>query len=168
MPLYTNTTAGTVTYSSSAVNYQSILENDTDSVNNSNTVAAQSDFTIALGKNERIIGELGIWYFAHQNKDFRYQLVGPTGSIIRWDVDGRKVDGSAHIYVEESTTNTGVLDVATDGSANITGFLRYTLTIINSSTAGNFEYKWSANTVEDAVGNKCFLKAGSYLKYKKF
>tara|TARA_R100000700_G_scaffold10357_2_gene15027 strand:+ start:574 stop:1014 length:441 start_codon:yes stop_codon:yes gene_type:complete len=146
MPLYTNTTAGTVTYSSSAVNYQSILANDTDSVNNSNTVAAQSDFTIALGKNERIIGELGIWYFAHQNKDFRYQLVGPTGSIIRWDVDGRKVDGSA----------------------NITGFLRYTLTIINSSTAGNFEYKWSANTVEDAVGNKCFLKAGSYLKYKKF
>ena len=169
MPLYTNTTAGTVSYTSNDIGYQAILENDTaPHANNNNTIATQSDFTFPVGKHERFIGELGIWYFAHSDKDFKYKINVPTGGTLRWARFGLPVDDSTSNDIRQDTTTTGELAVTTSNNSAYAGFLKFNFTVVNSTTAGDFSFQWAPNTAADDTAEEVYLKSGSYLKYNRF
>ena len=169
MPLYTNTTKGTVAYTSNDVGYQAILQSDSAvHPNNNNTIAEQTEFRFPVAKHDRFIGELGIWYFAHSDKDFKYKISIPTGGKLRWARFGLPVDDTTSNDIRQDTTTTGELAITTSNNSAYTGFLKFNFTIINSTTAGNFTFEWAANTAADDTAEEVYLKEGSYLKYNRF
>ena len=168
MPFISNSTQGTVAYSTSEFPIKKILANDTDAhANNNNTLATQSDFTFAIGKYERIIGELNVWYFAHQDKDFKFKLLAPAGSTLRWIADGVGVDDSDLSEGEEVTATGTTTGIATSAAAGA-GYLSVKFVIINAGTQGDFNFQWAPNSAVDDAGDLTYLKAGSTLSYKKF
>ena len=168
MPFNQNTTQNTVVYQTSEMPFQAVLANDTAAhANNNNTLATQSDFTFAIGKYERIMGELNVWYFAHQDKDFKFKLLAPTGSTLRWIADGVGVDDSDLSEGEEVTATGTTTGLATSAAAGA-GYLSVKFVIINAGTQGNFNFQWEPNNQVDDAGDLTYLKAGSYLKYKRF
>ena len=176
MPFNQNTTQNTVVYQTSELPIKAVLANDTAAhANNNNTIATQSDFTFAVGKYERFIGELGVWYFAQQAKDFKYKINVPSGGTLNIARFGLPIDadsgGSGNEdknIVQAVTATTGEIAVATGDVGAGIGYLKFEFNIINAGTAGDFTFQWAPNTAVDNAGYLVYLRAGSYLKYKRF
>jgi hypothetical protein len=170
MPFNTNTTNNSVVYMTSEQPVQAMVANDTSAAaNNSNTVAVLNDFTFTVGKYERFAGEIQLWYFAHQDKDFRFQLLSPANSTLRWNGFIRKVDGAFAEEGQEVTNGTGsIIGVTTTNTNDSVGFLRLNFAIINGGTLGTFTFKWAANNAVNDTSELVYVKAGSLLKYKRF
>lgn len=72
MPFTTNSTQGTVQYTTGSFYDKSIIiANDTDSLS-SNTLATQAGFTIPLGGYERVMGKYVLWYDSDDTNELKF------------------------------------------------------------------------------------------------
>ena len=185
MPLYTNTALGTVSYQPKGIfNEGTILANDTaDFVHDSFTNI--SDFNIKLGTNERVTGNLILWYDSNNDSEFQFKFhnedsagTALAGSIFAYSVrhpDHNTTDADASpnnddspgrnqvIYSTDGTGGKITLDIAS-GNTDIR-FAEIFFNVLNStSTSSTFKFYGA----EDSDSSDCHLLAGTYNAYKKF
>lgn len=184
MTLYTNTTTGTVSYQPKGIfNEGAILANDTaDFVHDAFTNV--EDFNIKLGPNERVTGNLILWYDSNNDAEFKIKFTNEdsagtalAGSIFVY----RAVNQISPLSNDATTTPSGaniesLLLYNTDGDGGVivfdTGsnntdarFAEIYFNVLNStSTSSTFKFYGG----EIADSSDCHLLAGSYNAYKKF
>ena len=184
MPLTTNTAQGTVNYSPEGFfNRGFVLANDTaDFVHTALTNV--TDFDIAVGKYERVFGEMVLFYQSNTTSElkFKFKLADSSASAIAstmyydcrativQDTDADITVGGTAQSVEAVTVTSGdgegpVITVEGGGSETDGRFVRISFNVLgNAATNGTLQF-WAG---EIADGSNCHLLAGSYITYKKY
>ena len=181
MPFTSNSTYGTVAYTSTGwYDNGLILPNDTSDAGGT-TLATVSDLSIPMGAYERVIGEYKIWYDSDDTNKFKFRVASldSSAAAIATTIYTRFEAG-----VEESTAADtpaaanleGTGTSSTDGAGEIitidigaatTGTLitLYFNALSTASTKGNLVFQF-ANAAGSAAGPP--LVAGSSVCWKKF
>ena len=181
MPFTSNSTYGTVAYTSTGwYDNGLILPNDTSDAGGT-TLATVSDLSIPMGAYERVIGEYKIWYDSDDTNKFKFRVASldSSAAAIATTIYTRFEAG-----VEESTAADtpaaanleGTGTSSTDGAGEIitidigaatTGTLitLYFNALSTASTKGNLVFQF-ANAAGSAAGTH--LLAGSSVCWKKF
>lgn len=183
MPLYTNTTLGTVSYQPKGIfNEGAILANDAaDFVHTGLTNI--SDFDIKLGANERATGNLILWYDSNNDAELKFKFTNEdsagtalAGSIFAYRVvnqlsplsDGNDTPSAANVesvVMYNTDGDGGILTLDTDSNNTDVRFAEIYFNVLNStSTSSTFKFYGG----EIADSSDCHLLAGSYNAYKKF
>ena len=186
MPFHTNTSQNTVIYSSPTWE-TSVVQNDIELGDTLTATTGIIDpFKIALGKYERVIGEVNLFYTSDANNELQFRF--------------QNVD-SADAYVDTILTYgvVGIIgDIADAGgtvSANLEGGMNQDAGDFNNTgqgshihvVAGAADSPLSANIKFSAIGNEgkqgtlsfqasnlsaqtgaAVIKAGSWINYKRF
>ena len=176
MPFYSNSSAGTVTYSNANWQTAGIITNDyiidsTDTGGNlpdggTNGETYRSPLSFTLGKYERarVRGLIDITYL---DGDFKYKLTVPASSTsarIITKSSETPISGDTSEVTALSTNTAGVAEVAVT-AADGAGYIFFEGTIEAGGTAGTvaIQIGQRANHANDTV-----LKEGSYLEYMRF
>ena len=184
MPLYTNTTKGTVRYGSPTWETK-ILENDyvVNDYALTQTTGLIDALSIPLGEYERVIGTIKLFYSSSDANEFRVSFNNVDSdnayiaTIIRFSVFGilattgdtadadESADASATSVV--SSTNGHGVEVKLNAGNNddpLAATVNFTA-IGNAAKSGTLNFQ--ASGVAGNTTNPILL-AGSYLTYKKF
>ena len=94
MAFYSNTTQGTVVYSSDGFQ-QKILANDGSDLANT-TLATQSALSIPLGGYERVMGKYTVWYDSDDTNELKFR-------VANLDADGAVVATTIYTDVTART-----------------------------------------------------------------
>jgi hypothetical protein len=182
MPLYTNTSKGTVRYSSPTWETK-LVENDItlgDTI--TETTGIINPFKIALGKYERVIGEAVLFYSSDNNNEFRfrwqnvdsadayvdtmlkYSVVATNGEIANsGDALAANLEGG--IGVDTSTGQGTIINIDSGSSASPLAATVKFSAIGNEDKNGTLSFQ--AANLSDQSGAAVLL-AGSWINYKKF
>ena len=181
MAFYSNSTQGTVTYSADGYQ-QKILANDGSSLS-SNTLATQSDLSIALAGYERVMGKYTVWYDSDDTNELKFlvktvaQSDGSTTvastiytQAIASVLESTSAATCAATALESSgtsSTNGAGVELEVDIGAATTGTL---LTVdfnvlVTAATKSNLVFQ-ARNTTGTGAGTH--LLAGSNVVYKKW
>tara|TARA_R100001082_G_scaffold22315_2_gene10773 strand:+ start:376 stop:870 length:495 start_codon:yes stop_codon:yes gene_type:complete len=164
MPFYTNAANNSTVYSSGEDNYKSILAADSSAVNNSTTVVAIPEFKIALGKYERIVGEIKGFFDTDASADLKVQFTGPASSVFKVAVTGvDPADAETSGVVVATNGDPAAIAVASAGSDD--GFLQVNFVVETAGTAGDVDFKFAQNAAH--ASNTIFYE-GTSLKYSRF
>ena len=181
MAFYSNTTQGTVAYSSDGYQ-QKILANDGSDLANS-TLATQSGLSIPLGGFERVMGKYTIWYDSDDTNELKFRIAnlaqsdGSTAvaTTIYTDVTARVeestgADTPAAANIEGtgtfSTDGAGETITIDVGAATSGLFLGIEFNaIVTAATKGNLVFQAALIT---GTGSGTHLLAGSNVVYKKW
>jgi len=183
MPFTTNSTQGTVQYTTGSFYDKSIIiANDTSSLS-SNTLATQSGFTIPLGGYERVMGKYVLWYDSDDTNELKFivrtvaQSDGTTAvasTIYTRAIAGTNELTSAGTAANANTEAAGTsntdgagVEVEIDIGAATTGtLLTVDFNVLSTaSTKANLVLA-ARNTTGTGAGTH-FL-AGSHVLYKKW
>ena len=162
MPLYTNTTKGTVAYTS-GTRLTKILPNDV-TIQSDATLSEQAELTIDLGPNERISFRYNIFWQTTPDGDFKY-LVNIPASInfyrnTRTGVDPSGAEVSeAPILAEGSEVGLARSENPSNGYLGLEGVLE------NGSTADSLKFTWAQNS---SHASDTTLLRGSSVEYIRF
>jgi hypothetical protein len=160
MPLYTNTTAGTVAYTS-GTRLTKIVPNDV-TIQSDNTLSEQAELTIKLGPNERIAYRYNIFWTTTADGDFKY-LVDIPASINFYRNARTGVDPTgAEISVAPITTEGSEVGIAVSGE---NGYLGLEGVLENGSTADSVKFTWAQNS---SHASDTTLLRGSSVEYIRF
>jgi len=168
MPLYTNTTKGTVSYGTGQFDTSDILDNDIEVLNSDTYV---DGFKIPLGPNERVHFRALLYFDFHANGDLKYKVTTPSttsSSVIfiresEIPIDGTIAEAVTHTV---ATTGTGEKVKTFDGTnGTMYSWIQYAV-LQNGGTAGDVKIEFAQNSASDTQATK--LKAGSYIEYIKF
>jgi hypothetical protein len=184
MPLYTNTSKGTVAYTSGTFFDQGKILANNSSPFASATLATVSDLSIPVAGYERVIGKYKIWYDGDDTTELKIRVAnlaqsdGSTAvaTTILTDVTARVavVTGS---NTPSAANQEGVGTYSTDGTGEIitidvgastAGVLLEVEfnAIITSATKGNIVFQ--AANIDGQSGAATHLMAGSHVVYKKW
>ncbi len=167
MRFSTNQTLGTVSYVSDGLPIRVIREeNSIDATNNSNALQGDSVLKFALDKNQRVVGQLDLLYYAHADKDFKYRLIIPTGGVIAWGLDGSN-NADAEVSNAGEQSNNTVTFAETTSSSGV-GYLTLKFVIKNGSTAGDVQVEYGANSAVNDASERVYVKTGSFFRYQYF
>ena len=181
MPFTSNTTQGTVAYNPGGFfNNGAVVANDgSDLVHGSLT--AVSDFDIPLGKYERVLGEIGLWYDSNTTSEFKFKFKNEDSAgsaiastmhysavgIITFDTDA-DITASAGVEAVAVTNTDGdgaVITLDAGSSETDARFAKINFSVLSGAgTIGTL--KFYAGEIAD--GSDCHLLAGSYIAWKKF
>ena len=181
MPFTSNTTQGTVAYNPSGFfNNGTVVANDGSALVHTGLTAV-SDFDIPLGKYERVLGEIGLWYDSDNTSEFKFKFKNEDSSgsaitstmhysainLTQFDTDA---DITASAGVEAvAVTNTdgdGAVITLDAGSAETDARFAKIIFSVLSGAASIGTLKFYAGEIADAAD--CHLLAGSYIAWKKF
>ena len=183
MPFTSNSTYGTVQYSTGTFYDQSkIIANDGASLSSA-SLATVSDLSIPVGGYERVQGIYTLWYDTDTTNEFSYRIANlaqSDGTLVATTIVTQSIASVALV----KTTNTPsaanlecVTTYSTDGAGEIIGvdsgisdaealFLQVHFNaLITASTKGNIVLQ-AANITGSAAGTH--LLAGSNVVYKKW
>ena len=181
MPFTSNSTYGTVAYSTGTLYDNSkILANDGSSLSSA-TLATQSDLSIPIGGYERIMGVYTIWYDTDNTNELSYRVAvhDSDAAAIASTIATQSVASVAEI-TSGATPSAASLECTgtynTDGAGITVGvdngaavsalFLQVTFNILSTaSTKGNVVFQ-AANITGSAAGTH--LLAGSNVVWKKW
>ena len=160
MPLYTNTTAGTVSYAPGTRSTK-LLTADSSRTSN-NTLAEESGLTIKLGKNQRIAFRYNIFYTTTANADFQFLVNIPADfNYYRLARIGVKHDG-AEISEAPVTTEGSAFSIEVSGTE---GYLGLEGVLENGATNDNLKFTWAQKT---SHGDTTSVTRGSSIEYIMF
>ena len=183
MPFTSNSTYGTVAYTSNGwYDNGLILPNDTSDAA-STTLATVSDLKIPLGAYERVIGEYKIWYDSDDTNKFKFRVAAldnaDSPAVIATNIYTRHEAG-----VEESTSADTATAVNLEGSgtSSTDGAGEIITVDIGAATTGTLITIWfNAQSTAATKGNLVFqfanasgssagthILAGSSVCWKKF
>tara|TARA_R100001594_G_scaffold1102_3_gene4646 strand:+ start:463 stop:1008 length:546 start_codon:yes stop_codon:yes gene_type:complete len=181
MPFTSNTTQGTVSYQPSGFfNQGAIVANDGSALIHT-ALTAVSEFAIPMGKYERVLGEIALWYDSDNTSEFKFKFKNEDSSgtaiastmhysasgIVTFDTDA-DITASAGIEAVAVTNTDGdgaVITLDAGSSETDARFARISFNVI-SNAATNGTLNFYAGEIADAAD--CHLLAGSYIAYKKF
>ena len=156
MPLYTNTSAGTVAYTPGTINSSLILPNSTAN-NNSASLVEIPEFKLAINKYERYILKYTLFTTADATSDIKVQVDTPASPDIY----------RAHLITggDEGTTaltSETTLSLTTDTANDV---VEIKALVHNGPNSGNIKF-WFAERDDSGAGVR--VLGGSYLEYMKF
>ena len=183
MPFSSNSTYGTVAYSTGTLfDNSKILANDGSSLSSA-TLATQSDLSIPIGGYERVMGVYTIWYDSDDTNELSYRVANLAQS------DGSTAVATT-IYTQSLASVAEITSGATPSAAGIEGtgtystngagitvgvdvgaatsglWLQVTFNALSTaSTKGNIVFQ-AANITGSASGTH--LLAGSHVVWKKW
>ena len=184
MPFYSNSSQGTVQYTTGTFYDQGkILAND-GSPFASATLATVSDLSIPVGGYERVVGKYKIWYDGDDTTEMKFRVAnlaqsdGSTAvaTTIYTDVSARvsEVVGSntpsannqegVGTFSEDGAGETITIDV----NASTSGILLEVEfnAIVTAATKGNLVFQ--AANIDGQTGSGTHLLAGTHVVYKKW
>lgn len=132
-------------------------------VNNSTTLVTVPQFTIPIGKNERVLLRYNIQFTTGATADFKYFVDAPASPTLfrqaSLSVDpAGAVAGGAILTAESNTAS--VVSASAGG-----GFLLLEVIVANGSTAGNITFQFAQNAAE---ATNTQVRQGSFLEYRYF
>jgi len=157
MPLYTNTTKGTVSYQPGTLNASLILPNDTAN-NDSTTLVEIPELKVAVAANERIVLKYTLFTTTNASGDLKVKIVSPA-SVALYKA-GLVTGGDEGVTTITNQDHT--LDLTTDTADDV---VEVKALVHNGTTAGNLTF-WFAE--RNASGAGVVVHGGSYLEYMKF
>ena len=179
MAFYSNTTQGTVVYSSDGYQ-QKILANDGSDLANT-TLATQSALSIPLGGYERVMGKYTIWYDSDDTNELKFRVANldadgaVVATTIYTDVTARveestAADTPAAANIEGtgtySTYGAGEIITVDVGAATSGLFLGVEFNaLVTAATKGSLVFQAALIT---GTGSGTHLLAGSNVVYKKW
>lgn len=182
MPFTSNTTQGTVVYNPSGFfNQGTVVANDGSALIHT-ALTSVSEFEIPLGKYERVLGEIALWYDSDNTSEFKFKFKNEDSSgsaiastmhysatgIITMDTDADITAAGTSVEAVAVTNTDGdgaVITLDAGSSETDARFARISFNVI-SSAATNGTLKFYAGEIADAAD--CHLLAGSYIAWKKF
>jgi len=162
MPLYTNTSTGTVAYTS-GTRLTKILPNDVVKTSNT-TLSEQTELTIDLGPNERISFRYNIYWNTKPTGDFKY-LVNIPASINFYRLVRTGVYPDAAEVSEAAITAEGAAVSLAFGTDPSNGYLGLEGVLENGSTADSMKFTWAQY---ESAGDATTLLRGSSVEYIRF
>ena len=179
MPFNTNSTYGNVVYSSPTWETK-ILANDGTTLSSA-TVATVSDLDIPIGKYERIIGDLVLWYDTDATNDLDMRIVNfdadgsAVATTLRYAAQGVVAGDALSNDEATSAPSISVASTTTGGTGDQIGFraavdedafLRVNFSALSTAaTNGTLHFQF-ANSTGSSAGTH--LLAGSYITWKRF
>jgi hypothetical protein len=183
MPFTSNSTYGTVAYSTGTLYDNSkILANDGSSLSSA-TLATQSDLSIPIGGYERIMGVYTIWYDSDDTNELSYRVANLAQSdgstAVATTIATQSIASVAEITSGATPSAAGLESTgtySTDGAGETVGvdvgaatsalWLQVTFNALSTaSTKGNIVFQ-AANITGSAAGTH--LLAGSNVVWKKW
>ena len=181
MPFTSNSTYGTVNYSTGTLyDNSAILANDGASLSSA-TLATQSALSIPIGGYERVMGIYTIWYDTDNTNELSYRIANldSSASAIATTIATQSVASVAEITSGATpsaaslectgtynTDGAGVTVGVDNGAAVSALFLQVTFNALSTaSTKGNIVFQ-AANITGSAAGTH--LLAGSNVVWKKW
>ena len=184
MPFHSNSSQGTVTYSTSGFFDQSkILAND-GSAFASDTLATVSELSIPVGGYERVMGQYAIWYDGSNTTELQFRVANLAQSdgsslvatkiytdVIARTEESTSADTPAAANIEGTGTYStdGAGEVVTiDVGADSSGLLLKVEfnAIVTAATKGNIVFQ--AANISGQSGADTHLLAGSRVVWKKW
>tara|TARA_R100001594_G_C3880559_1_gene225857 strand:- start:53 stop:553 length:501 start_codon:yes stop_codon:yes gene_type:complete len=166
MPLYTNTTKGTVSYGTGEFDTSDILDNDIEVLNSTTFVNA---FKVPIGPNERVHFRAFLYFDYHADGDLKYKITTPgTTSAYRHILRESEmpIDGAITETTTMAVATTGLSSYAKTGATGTYfAWVQYGV-LENGATAGELKVEFAQNSASATQATK--LKAGSYIEYIKF
>ena len=183
MPFTSNSTYGTVAYSTGTLYDNSkILANDGSSLSSA-TLATQSALSIPIGGYERIMGVYTIWYDSDDTNELSYRIanlaVSDGSTAVATTIATQSIASVAEITSGATPSAAGLESTgtySTDGAGETVGvdvgaatsalWLQVTFNALSTaSTKGNIVFQ-AANITGSASGTH--LLAGSNVVWKKW
>jgi hypothetical protein len=135
--------------------------------NTTTTLTADPDLKFPVEASKDYDFEILVWMqAAGATPDFKFTLVGPSGSTIWWG----PIEQGANVYFTPSTSAAAAileggdpLVVAGSGTTGPYGLLLKG-TVMNGATPGDVELHWAQNTSD---GGNCTVKRPSRIKYSE-
>ena len=187
MPLYTNNTKGTVSYQPEGFyNQGTILANDSANFAH-DSWTYPSDFYVNLGKNQRVIGNLLLWYdsnntselklhFKHVDKDdalvtATFGYTAENVITISTNVDATPAAANETQVIYSSDGDGPVITLDAHSANEELRFTRLSFNVFDSGSTNTilklgFQEAADAGAITGATD--CHLLAGSSIEYKKF
>ena len=183
MPFTSNSTYGTVAYSTGTLfDNSKILANDGSSLSSA-TLATQSDLSIPVGGYERIMGIYTLWYDTDTTNELSYRIanlaVSDGSTAVATTIATHSL--ASVVYTDSAVTPSAagvecVTTYSTDGAGETVGvdvgaatsalWLQVTFNALSTaSTKGNIVFQ-AANITGTASGTH--LLAGSNVVWKKW
>ena len=166
MPLYTNTTKGTVSYGTGEFDTSDILDNDIEVLNSATYV---DGFKIPVGPNERVHFRTFLYFDYHADGDLKYKITTPgttSSSVMLIRESEIPIDGAITEAVTQSVATSGSGEkVKTGATGAMYSWIQYAV-LQNGATAVDIKVEFAQNSASATQSTK--LKAGSYIEYIKF
>ena len=183
MPFSSNSTYGTVAYSTGTLfDNSKILANDGSSLSSA-TLATQSDLSIPIGGYERVMGVYTIWYDSDDTNELSYRIANLAQSdgstAVSTTIATQSIASVAEITSGATPSAAGLESTgtySTDGAGETVGvdvgaatsalWLQVHFNALSTAaTKGNIVFQ-AANITGSASGTH--LLAGSHVLYKKY
>lgn len=164
MPILNNPTTGGLVYTPGEYFAPKILDVDR-AVTASTTLVTVPQFTLALGRGERLVLRHTIFYTTNATADFKYRLDVPGTPTIYRTFSEQVPPAATAITVAPLTAEADQTLLAASGTE---GFLRITSYIVGgttSSDAGDVIFQFAQNTSDAGATT---LRAGSHVEYFYF
>ena len=182
MPLYTNTTKGTVRYSSPTWESK-LVENDITLGDTISTTAGIIDpFNIPIGKYERVIGEINLFYSSDTNNEFQFRFqnvdsdnayvdtvlkYSVVGVIAELGEGGLAANAALEGGISQDTTTGQGTEIHLDADSADTPLSATIKFVAIGNEAKQGTLSFQASNIA-AVSGAAILLAGSWINYKKF
>ena len=164
MAFNSNTTAGTVVYTTGSFNSGTVLANDQTLVS---TTTYASILKVDLGKYERIIFNMWIDTSNDADGDLKWKLLTPTSPTsfrARMVLPEVPISGAVTEAVTSEITGTGIAEQTAVGTDSAY-YIKVNGILINGANRGSLDFQAAQNT---SSATATTLKAGSYIEYMKF
>lgn len=181
MSVTLNSTSGAVVYQPDMMQLANILASDQTVTSSTtlSTTAVLGDFTIPLGKSERVIVDYNLFFTCAAAGGIKYNVnvldptalaAGTLTQVAPQLIQGAntRVDGAANYSTTTplSITTTNGADVSFTLTTNTSGYANTKLVLIGNATSNSvitLRFTQSASSATATV-----LKAGSWVEYRKF
>lgn len=161
MSLTTNGAFGAV-YQPDMMQLANVVDSD-QTVTNSSTLVTVPQFTLPVGKNERILFRYNLFYTSTATGDLKYRVDVPASpTLYRLFSEEQAADATAIVCatITSEADDTVLFASGTDGYIRLTGVLA------NGTTAGQILFQFAQNT--QTGSQSAVIRAGSFLEYRIF
>ena len=132
-------------------------------VTNSATLVTVPQFTLPVGKNERILVRYNLFYTSTATGDLKYRVDVPASpTLYRLFAEEQAADATAIVC----STITSEADDTVLFASGTDGFIRVTGVLSNGTTAGQVLFQFAQNTA--TASQSAVIRAGSFLEYRIF
>jgi hypothetical protein len=163
MPYSINPTTNTTVYTSGEFFSGKVLSAD-QTVTNSATLVTVPQFTLGVGKYERVLFRMNIFYTTTLAGDLKYRVDVPASPTLYRMVPELIVPAATAVttpgLITAEADGTGLSASGTDGWLRITGMLN------NGANAGDVIFQFAQNTATAA--ESAVIRAGSFIEFMQF
>lgn len=162
MSVTVNSNNGSVIYSPDVLTVSRVLAADATRTN-SDTLLTVPEFTIAVGKYERVLFRLNVFYSTTAAGDLKYRVDVPASPTLYRLVTEEQAPAATALVTGLITSEADDTVLAASGTE---GFVRLTGMLNNGATAGEVIFQFAQNTA--TASESAIIRAGSFVEVRRF